>query len=147
MKLLPVLACLALLLPGACARDARPRGTLPSVRCELVRLEPTTDTHATATFRATNEGPAAFHYLGHSPDGPIYQCEVLEGGAWQSSPLGWCGTGLGEQKLAPGVSMEFATIVPRDGRRYRFELGEPAVRTPEVSAAPGAGASAGVSER
>jgi hypothetical protein len=32
--------------------------------------------------------------------------------------------------------MEFAAVVPRDGRRYRFELGEPAVVTPEVSASP-----------
>ena len=132
MKLLPGL--LVLLLATSCARDAGSGGGGRSdVRCELLVLEAANDEQATATFRFTNQGDASFTYRGYSPDGPLYQCEVLEEGTWQASPLGWCGTGLSEQELEPGRSIEFTAALPRDGRSYRFTIGEPAVRTPQVS--------------
>lgn len=140
MKLHPSLACLSMFLSTACTRGVGSEGgTRLDVHCELLALEPTTDDQATASFRATNQGDAVFRYPGYTPDGPLYRCEVLESGAWQPSPLGWCGTGLAEQVLEPGQSVEFNTLVPRDGRSYRFELGEPPVRTPEVSSAPAEG--------
>ena len=135
MKLLLILACAAL-LAGSCAHAPNPVDPgSADVRCELLRVEPVGDDQATATFRVTNEGRSAFTYRGYSTDGPLYACEVLEGGTWQRSPIGWCGTGLAEQSLAPGGSFEFAASLPRDGRAYRFELGETTLRTPEVSAA------------
>jgi len=133
MKLLPGLVGIVLLLTS-CARDASSAGGGRSdVRCELLGLEAADDEQATATFRFTNQGDAPFTYRGYSPDGPLYECEVLEGGTWQASLVGWCGTGLSEQRLEPGRSIEFTAALPRDGRSYRFTIGEPAVRTPEVS--------------
>jgi hypothetical protein len=141
MKTLPSRACLALLAClSSCTRAAvSGGGTRFDVRCELVTLEATTEAHATARFRATNLGDVAFSYSGHSPEGPLYACEVLEGGVWQPSPLGWCGTGLSEHALRPGASIEFDTIVPCNGKSYRFALGEPRLLTPDVSCAPPSG--------
>lgn len=73
-------------------------------------------------------------YRGHAENGPQYACEVREGEPWRASPLGWCGTGVETHALEPGEPLEFDAVVPCDGRRYRFSVGEPPVWTPEVSA-------------
>jgi hypothetical protein len=78
----------------------------------------------------------AFSYSGFTPDGPMYSCEVLEDGVWHPIPMGWCGTGLKEQTLEPEASVEFDTIVPRNGKSHRFALGEPRLVTPDVLSEP-----------
>jgi hypothetical protein len=121
------------LCQAACTHATRPSGGTPDLRYELVSLTGMRDGQAVATFRVVNEGDGALVYLGHTPEGPIYQCEVREGGVWEPNPLGWCGTGLVEQCLRPGASFEFTTAVPGDGREYRFGIGEAPAWTPEVS--------------
>jgi hypothetical protein len=137
MKTLPSRVCQALLAClASCTRTAVTGGTRFDVRCELVTLEATTDSHATARFRARNLGDVAFSYSGFTPDGPMYSCEVLEDGVWHPIPMGWCGTGLKEQTLEPEASVEFDTIVPRNGKSHRFALGEPRLVTPDVLSEP-----------
>jgi len=90
---------------------------------------------ATATFRVTNQGEGAVTYQGYERAVPLYRTEVLEAGAWQAVPTGWCGTGLGEQRLEPGQSVEIQFAFARDGRQHRFSFGAPEVWTPTVLAA------------
>ena len=138
MKLLP---CLLIVLLAACAQpvasfEATPGPAPASIRCELLGLELSDDESATASFRVTNESGTTLAYTGYAPDGPLYGREVLEADVWQESFMGWCGTGASEYELAPGKSITFTAFVPRDGKRYRFRIGEPPVVTPPVSAAP-----------
>jgi hypothetical protein len=150
MKSFPALACLSALLLTGCSPtstsvgSAQPpagetpiddpaRATAKDIACELVSVAPTSDWYATARFRATNRGSAAFAYHGFAPESPIYSVEVLVDGTWQEHPLGWCGTGLEEQVLEPGKSVEFDVNLERDGRSYRFSFGTLAVVTPAAS--------------
>lgn len=131
-----IFLCLLCLLPMACARETRTNTGPGQILCELLALDLTTDTDAMASFRASNGTGSSVSYRGYSEEGPLYQCEVLEAGVWQASPLGWCGTGLEEHALEPGESVDFSAVVPRDGRSYRFRFGDPPVLTPPISAAP-----------
>ena len=132
-----ILLHLVPLLLVACARTTvRSANFASEVRCELLALDASTAEEATASFRASNGTRMPVSYSGYSAGEPLYQREILEGGVWQPSPLGWCGTGLTEHTLDPGQSLDFSTSVPRDGRSYRFSFGDPFVLTPPISAAP-----------
>lgn len=127
--------CLLSLLLVACEPAKASTSASAEVRCELLTLD-ASDDPAVAFFRASNGTGSSVFYSGYSDGGPLYQCEVFEAGVWQSSPLGWCGTGLEEHVLEPGDSLDFTAMVPTDGRRYRFSFGDPPVLTPPVSATP-----------
>ena len=134
----PLACCLTVLL-AACARPAAPiEAPAASIRCELVGIDPSGDDEtATATFRFTNDTGSALAYEGYSEDMPLYQSEVESApGVWEANLVGWCGTGLATYTLAPGATLRFSVPVPRDGKRYRFLLGDLSVATPPVSAAP-----------
>jgi len=126
---------LLFLLLAACAPATATPDPPVEVRCELLGLD-TTDEFAVASFRITNGSSAPFAYHGYEGGVPLYALEVLENGAWQESPIGWCGTGATEHVLEPGATADFQASVPADGRTYRFRFGEPPVVTPSVSAPP-----------
>ena len=130
---------LLLVLAAACTRPPpRPREE-SDVRCTLTRLAPVTDPGApestwVARFRIVNGGPTAVEYRGWAPESPIFEQEVQRGGTWERVPLGWCGTGLVQQRLDPGQSLELEFAVPADGNLHRFRFGDPAVVTEPVRA-------------
>jgi hypothetical protein len=152
MKILPGATCASLLFLAACTPTAGSveSGEPPTVgavvapeppvatevACEVLAVEPSADGFATAKFRATNRGSTAVTYRGFGPDSPLYEREVLDGDRWEDDPLGWCGTGLEDQVLRPGKSVEFAVGFDRNGSSYRFKFGDPQIVTPAVSAAP-----------
>jgi len=112
MKILPGLLSLLLV---ACVRAAETSAGLSTdVRCELLALDLSTDT-AIASFRASNGTGSSVSYRGYSEGGPLYQCEVLDAGVWQASPLGWCGTGLEEHVLDRETVWTSPRSSPRTG--------------------------------
>ena len=142
MKIFPGFLLLLPLL-AACARtvpvQSSDPGSVPAppteVDCELISLENEDADTARATFRVTNHTSSAIVFHGYSAADPLYQQEVLVDGTWESSMLGWCGTGASEHTLEPGASLELRVFVLRDDRSYRFRFGRPGVVTPPVSAA------------
>ena len=130
---------LLLAMAAACApAPSRPREE-SDVRCTLVKFDPMSNPSAevrtwVARVRVTNGGPTAIEYRGWAPDSPIFEQEVQKDGAWQRVPVGWCGTGLVDQRLEPGASIELDFAVPADGNLHRFRFGDPAVVTAALRA-------------
>ena len=132
-----------LLLLAACERNLPPPREESDVRCTLVRLAPApgADPHTPsdartwiARFLVVNGAPVPIVYRGFTPDGPLFQEDVLREGAWQNVPMRWCGTGLVERSLACGAEVEVQFPLAPDGKTHRFRFGEPRVATPPVSA-------------
>lgn len=134
-RLLPLI----LLIVAACTPRASPLREESDVRCTLVRFTAMSDPLAEVQtwigrVRVVNGGPTAIEYRGWSPDSPIFQQEVQKEGVWENVPVGWCGTGLVQQRLEPGAAIEVDFGVPADGRLHRFRFGEPAVVTEALRA-------------
>ena len=132
MRSLPVLVLLALAAcsPAPAPDIVAPDRPAPQVRIEQVAVETQDPDWVTVTFRVTNETDRPVTYQGYGPSSPLYLTETLQAGSWQSDPIGWCGTGLEEQHLAPGASVELPVGVKRDGQSHRFSFGELGVTPP-----------------
>jgi hypothetical protein len=134
-----------LLLLAACTRSSPPPREESDVRCTLVGLAPApgADPDAPAgartwiaRFRVVHGGPTPIVHRGYTPDGPLFQEQVLRDGAWRDVPIRWCGTGLVERSLACGAEVEVEFALAPDKQTHRFRFGEPVVATPPVSAPP-----------
>jgi hypothetical protein len=132
MKTLPAVVFLALVACSPVPAIQAPRPVAGGVRCEQVTVQDSSPEWASITFRVTNDGDRAMTYQGYSPDSPLYQVEVLAGGAWEPSPMGWCGTGLAEQTLPPGGAVDLLVGAARDGQTRRFTI-RGLVTTPPVT--------------
>jgi hypothetical protein len=67
-----------------------------------------------SVFTLTNASDEAMSYSGYAPSEPIYTTQVRRIAQWSDEPAGWCGVGLGTQRLAPNQSVTF-TVPPPDG--------------------------------
>ena len=78
---------------------------------------------ASFSCEVRNPGQAPLMFVGYRPDSfdpvladgqvaPIYSIEVERGGAWETYPTGWCGTGMDGIELAAGGSGAFGFAVP-----------------------------------
>ena len=68
-----------------------------------------------SVFRLTNTSERDIAYPGFSPSSPLYTRQLRRLG-WHEEPSGWCGVGLGTQRLRAHQSATF-TVLPPEGRR------------------------------
>ena len=66
-----------------------------------------------ARFSLTNETQVPWTYHGYDTS-PIYSVEIRTEEGWEPRMLGWCGTGLAEQVLAPGATLSFLVALEPD---------------------------------
>lgn len=90
--------------------------------CVAESTEPTLIARDDGSVVLSNYSAVAITYRGYSPDSPLYGIESELDGAWQASPIGWCGTGLSEQRLEPGAQVIFTVGAMQDGRPRRVVL-------------------------
>jgi len=76
--------------------------------------------------RVTNTSPQPVWLHGRSLDSPFYSLFSRDAGAhsWVDYGIGFCGTGAGIHRLAPGKTIKFTVAVPAKymGHHLRVEL-------------------------
>ncbi len=109
MKATIITLCVAGLLRLANASPAAP--------ASLERVGAQWDAYGNflSVFRLTNTSERDISYPGYAPSSPLYTRQLRRLG-WRDEPSGWCGVGLGTQRLAPHQSATF-TVLPPEGRR------------------------------
>jgi hypothetical protein len=74
-------------------------------------------------FRLNNTSDRAISYQGYGPEWPIFAQQRRGATGWEAEKGGWCGTGLGKQKLAAHGSIVFTVPPPLEGgQTWRFGI-------------------------
>ena len=74
------------------------------------------------TVTLTNSTEAPIEFSGYGPTSPLYGMDCLREDGWQEQPVGWCGTGLATQTLAPGQQTTFQVHSPNEPVNWRISL-------------------------
>lgn len=73
-----------------------------------------------SVFRLTNSSEETTAYSGYAPATPVYKRQIRRLTHWRDEPTGWCGVGLGIQRLTPNHSLTFAVPPPDGDRAWRI---------------------------
>ena len=77
-----------------------------------------------AVFRIVNDSDDPYTYVGYGPSSPLYSYRVPTASGWQSSSLGWCGTGAGAHTISPHTTTDFqVSLSPSSPLATPFAVG------------------------
>ncbi len=110
-----LLPCILFALPLACS--VPPPDVVDSTPAPVVAEFPTLEKVGDSEVRLSNRSATTWAFHGYGPASPIYRTQALVDGEWTRFSVGWCGTGLEQQELAPGESLTFSFFRPEDDDR------------------------------
>jgi len=101
----PARALAVVLIPLSFAASCDITDTTPAEAPTITIIATEMTEHGVAaTLRVENETEWTYSFVGYSRSSPQWLLEYWENGAWKDAFLGFCGTGLLPQEMAPGAA-------------------------------------------